>query len=748
MRFRADDRGVTVQIGAVLLFAILIVLVSTYQATVVPQQNEQVEYNHNQRVHGELQELRDEVYRAAATGTGGSATVSLGTRYPERALFVNPAPPSGRLATSADASLRIRNAAATGEVGDYWDGTARPYPTRGLTYEPRYSVYQDPPTTVYRNGVLYNRFADATVTLAGQRLVQGDRISVVTLDGTVSESTNGVASVNVRPVSATTRTVSVQNSAPDEDLTIVVPTQLDAGEWEGLLEGELDEDGTDPDKHVSAVEPVAGEDAVRVVLEPGTYDLQMAEVGVGSDASETSPTYAVDVDGDGAVVREDGTRRVVVEVRDEYNNHVSGVDVTVTTDPSKGRLYDAETGDESDQTVRTDSDGRATFVYEPTAAVTGTETDSFALGFDGPDDDDVAGSKDTEEATYEVEVSGSGGGGGGGGGLSGRLTYNEDAVADDGPDDGTTPGGINFSVTNEYNQSVAITDIRIEPADADIDVLADRTTGEGKLISEVFVDGNESDGYVDFSSLGFPGGQDGTAVPDAIDLDLDGRANDGNPVVSSDDEASIYLYEFFTDSNDASNVDMNGEAVSITIRYRLEDRAPGDSQAVGETEFTVTPGSDGGGDGGDGGSGNLTYTGTYRTVEGTEAGVNSILQVDIRNELADAVDVTAVKVNDTTGPAQQIRETQLTAAEIEIDANGDGAPDSTADSFDGYAIGDRIDFDGPATMDGGTVGEVQFFEFRKNNGDPVDMTNRRITMTVYYETASGETRTTTFTIEP
>jgi len=410
VRLRADDRGVTVQIGTVLLFAVLIVLVSTYQATVVPQQNEQVEYNHNQRVHGDLQDLRDELHRTAATGTGGTATVSLGTRYPERALFVNPAPPSGRLATTSAAAVAVRNAEATGETADYWDGTERAFSTKELTYEPRYSVYQDPPTTVYRNGVLYNRFADATVTLAGQQLVEGNRISLVALGGTLSESTNGDASVNVQPVSAATRTVTVRNQ-PDEDVTVVVPTDLSAGEWEELLAGELDEAGDDPDSYVSAVESVDGEDAVRIVFEPGTYELRTARVGVGSDVSDTAPTYAVDVVGDGATVREDGTQRVVVEVRDEYNNPVSGIDVTVTTAPSKGVVYDAVSGDESDQTVTTDGDGRAAFVYEPTADVSGTEADSFELGFDGPDGDEAAGSTDAEAAAFEVEMYGSDGSG-------------------------------------------------------------------------------------------------------------------------------------------------------------------------------------------------------------------------------------------------------------------------------------------------------------------------------------------------
>jgi len=61
MQFWGDDRGQAIQIGAVLLFGILIISFSSYQAFVVPNQNEQVEFNHNQRVQGQLQDVRNAI---------------------------------------------------------------------------------------------------------------------------------------------------------------------------------------------------------------------------------------------------------------------------------------------------------------------------------------------------------------------------------------------------------------------------------------------------------------------------------------------------------------------------------------------------------------------------------------------------------------------------------------------------------------------------------------------------------------
>ena len=366
VRLRTDDRAVTVQIGTVLLFAVLIILLSTYQAAVVPQQNEQVEFNHNQQVQGDLQDLRDELHRTAIMGSGGSASVALGTRYPVRALFVNPAPPSGTLRTTPPANVTVENATAVGEVGDYWDGDPQNFSTRRMTYDPIYSVYQNPPTTVYESGILYNRFDGANRTLAGQRLVQGNRISLVALNGSLSKSRSGTASVDVRPVSVATRTVTVRNES--SNVSVVVPTTLPADEWEALL---ADEMGAGDRQRVLAVEDGPRENAVRVVLEPGTYELRLAKVGVGSDVSGVEPHYVTDVRGDGTTVSEDSTQELFVEVRDRYNNPVSGVSVEASTSLDNSSVASA--------TPTTDDRGRVALQYTAPENVSGVSETTDAI---------------------------------------------------------------------------------------------------------------------------------------------------------------------------------------------------------------------------------------------------------------------------------------------------------------------------------------------------------------------------------
>ncbi|WP_135828531.1 beta strand repeat-containing protein [Halorussus halobius] len=428
MRFRTDDRAVTVQIGTVLLFAVLIVLLSLYQATVVPQQNEGVEFNHNQQVQSELQDLRNELRRTAVTGTGGSATVTLGTRYPVRAVFVNPPPPSGTLRTTAAANVTVDNAVADGEVFDYWNGSARRFSTAGLVYQPEYSEYQDPPRTVYRNGLLYNRFAGANLTLGGQRLVQGDRISLVAVDGSFSEAGSGAESVDVQPVSTATRTVTVRNESASEPVTLVVPTSLS-----GASAVELWNDSLADQSRVETVEAATlagGQSAVRVVLEPGSYELELAKVGVGTGVTGVDPHYVTVARGDNASVSAGGNQQVVVEVRDRFNNPVPGATVNVSDLGAPVTPTRAET----------DSNGRATFVYEAPDE-SGTERVAFNIS---------RSPLAREKATAELFVDGGSGGGG-------NDTYDVDWTDASGPGLDCDPGFTDCTLDTSEGTSVDLT---------------------------------------------------------------------------------------------------------------------------------------------------------------------------------------------------------------------------------------------------------------------------------------------------
>ena len=367
-----DDRGQSIQIGAVLLFGALIVALAGYQAFVVPQQNERVEFSHSQTVQNDLQDLRNALVSMTGEASTRSVSVQLGTRYPTRVIAVNPGPPSGSLRTegTSDESLAfdVENAQATGETGDFWNGTERNYSTGGLVYQPNYNLYGGAPETVYEHSALVNDFRSGTVPLAGQAFIQGRQITLVALNGSLRRSRAGTTSVDVRPVSTSTRTVSVTNTSGSR-VTLELPTRFEKPVWEELLADQVD------DGYVEDFDVVAGSPFNTLVVEltpGGNYTLRMAKAGVGTRVGGTSPAYMTRVTANETAVPEEGTETLVVEVRDAYNNPVSGVNVA----------GEARLGTLVDGNATTDSEGRATFRYQ--AHSVGSET-TTAVEFSYPD---------------------------------------------------------------------------------------------------------------------------------------------------------------------------------------------------------------------------------------------------------------------------------------------------------------------------------------------------------------------------
>jgi PKD repeat protein len=365
-----------------LLLGTLVVALSVYQVTSVPGQNRNVEFDHNREVQSQLQGVRNAILETAATGEGRSASVSLGAQYSNRVFAVNPAPPSGTLRTVDPSSspterVTLRNVIATNETGEtahYWNGSRHAVPSRELVYEPNYNEYRNAPTTIYGHTLLANQFGGANRSLTDQTLIDGNRINLVTLNGLYSESQPGTVSVDMRPVSVSSNTVPVTNEG--DPIELLLPTEMNLSVWQEALAGEMTTNGTE-DGHVQWVRS-NGRNLISIGLEGGVpYDLRMLRIGVGTDIRETSPAYLTDISGDDATVPENGTRSLVVEVRDPFNNPVSNetVNFTVADSPAgpTGTLSTVGTAGSASETVRvtTDENGRAEVAYAAPADIDG-----------------------------------------------------------------------------------------------------------------------------------------------------------------------------------------------------------------------------------------------------------------------------------------------------------------------------------------------------------------------------------------
>lgn len=365
MMFTDDERGVQPVIGAILTFALIVLLLGTLQTYAVPNQTEQVEFKHSQDVQADMTDLEAAISQTASFGSELTTQVTVGTQFPARFILLNPPPATGSLRTEAagDVTLSHVVAAHSDETADFLDGSEKQYTTRRVVYAPSYNRYSSAPETVIEPGVVYDQYDDGALA-EKESLVDGKRINLVIVDGNLSESGLNTK-VRTDPLSAPTETVAVTN-ATGEHVEITLATRLDASTWEEILKEDID------GGHVESVVD-AGPDRVTVVMEQGpTYKLRMAKVGVSSDATDTSPAYLTDRVGDGAGIAENGRQELTVQVRDEYNNPVVGQNVQFeiagfASASKDGRLLEGAADDVA--TVRTDERGLATVTYEAPAEI-------------------------------------------------------------------------------------------------------------------------------------------------------------------------------------------------------------------------------------------------------------------------------------------------------------------------------------------------------------------------------------------
>jgi len=331
-RLTADDRGVSEVVGAILIFGLLVLLLSILQTQVVPVQNQEIEVQHSQQVENDLTNWHEIASDVSARGSPQSASVSTGTNYPPRLLFINPPPVQGTLSTSDPSQeVEIENITASEpETRDYIDddqnGELR-LSTRTLEYEGNYNEYQNEPTVRYEYGLLYSQFEDDAVVANSGNIIDGTKINLIFLNGSYSRTSGGDQSVTVQPVSAPARSVTIDHNGTG-DLNITLPSELSASKWRAEY--------NESDSVDNITKPSS--DTVRIDLnESKTYNLRTSQIGLERDIESPKGYYIVPADDGTTSVGEGSTTNVKYEVRDRYNNPVSNVTVDIST-PTAGTV--------------------------------------------------------------------------------------------------------------------------------------------------------------------------------------------------------------------------------------------------------------------------------------------------------------------------------------------------------------------------------------------------------------------------
>ena len=227
---RNDTRGVSEVVGFILIFGILVLTLTTYQATIVPQQNAQTEFQHYEDVRNEMIELRNAISTAGQADVSQFPSVKLGTNYQSRILTINPAPPAGTLQTSSY-NITINDSSNNTEY----------IPTKFIEYQPGYNEITVG-STWYENSVLY---ADESgtrnaITIEDQHLVtDGNELKITTLQNTYQRSGTSRVTVELIPNESADH---LQNLSKNEELTIKIPTRLNETEYWSVLNETLDTD--------------------------------------------------------------------------------------------------------------------------------------------------------------------------------------------------------------------------------------------------------------------------------------------------------------------------------------------------------------------------------------------------------------------------------------------------------------------------------------------------------------------------
>jgi len=216
-----DERGVSVVIGALLMFLVVGGMWGTIQAYHVPNWNKDVEYEHLNKVHDDMMTFKSDVEDVASSGEPKSSNFHMGVRYPNRMFLANPG-------TGIAGSLTSDNMTITIEYNiEGYPAVATSYETNRIIYEAQGTV--DSPKLVYEHGVIIRDYGNEYATADEQSLIIGDEIYLPVLTGNLTASSSmETESIALKPLSQSDSLTNI------ESVTITLDTDYPEV-WADLL---------------------------------------------------------------------------------------------------------------------------------------------------------------------------------------------------------------------------------------------------------------------------------------------------------------------------------------------------------------------------------------------------------------------------------------------------------------------------------------------------------------------------------
>jgi len=258
-RFAADNRAVSAVVGFILIFGILMLTLTVYQAQIVPQQNAQTEFEHFGDVVDDMVDIRSGVSAAGQSERAQFPTITLSAEYQTRILTINPVTPRGTVQTSEAYPLNVTDE----------DGTTNQTQTRFLAYQAQYYEINIG-VLRYENSVLYlderAEPSEEYSVIEDQNLATGDgqlRITALQTEGDGFD-VSGSDRVTLDMYPTETESIDVGELSGTQNVTF--PTRLDAEYWEDTIGDEFDiiwtADEYDEDVHEVKVVEIDAENLV------------------------------------------------------------------------------------------------------------------------------------------------------------------------------------------------------------------------------------------------------------------------------------------------------------------------------------------------------------------------------------------------------------------------------------------------------------------------------------------------------
>jgi hypothetical protein len=314
-----NENAVSPVIGAILMLAIGVTILTTVQLNFIPVWNTQEELDHIQKMFDDFKELKSSIDNTVQSGTTSSLPIIMGFKYSPKFLVYNPK-------DSAFVSLGVKeNTWAEVRYNEMFpDGmtdetSIKNLTTSTITYALMGQKYN---SFIYEHGMI--RRNGSNYTSSSQVAITNGTIYLISIKPLGPETTSGIEmrTVNIYPTSQQKKSVIGKN------VWLILHTKPEYVNWWADI---IRKEGGDVQ--------LANNTTGIVIAYINTAVIKMGEAYI-STTSQTAPPHAppyrvVKITPDNTYLSVDGFTTLVAEVQDKYNNPVPNVLVNFSINRSR-----------------------------------------------------------------------------------------------------------------------------------------------------------------------------------------------------------------------------------------------------------------------------------------------------------------------------------------------------------------------------------------------------------------------------